>query len=84
MALLVYADDILSASSNMAVVESIKNALNSHFKLKDLGLVKYFLDMEITRSRNDISISQRKYALELLDDAGLLRSKPSNFSMNTY
>lgn len=58
VALLVYVDDILLATStDISVVESIKSksSLNAYFKLKDLGPIKYFLGVEITRSKKGIS-----------------------------
>lgn len=76
MALLVYVDDIVIASNCEAEVVSSKAIMRKQFKMNDLGPVKYFLGMEITRSAVGISICQRKYALELPADNGCLRSKP--------
>ncbi|XP_040999437.1 uncharacterized mitochondrial protein AtMg00810-like [Juglans microcarpa x Juglans regia] len=84
VALLVYVDDILLASSDLSVVQNIKHSLSTFFKLKDLGPIKYFLGMKIARFKKGISICQRKYALELIADIGLLASKPVNFPMDSH
>ena len=55
----------------MSIV-AIKKFLHSQFHLKDLGDLKYFLGIELSSSKNEIFISQRKYALEIIKDVGLL------------
>ena len=49
--------------------------LDDKFKLKDLGDLKFFLGLEVTRSDKGIALCQRKYTFELLSDAGLLGCK---------
>nr|GEU90765.1 ribonuclease H-like domain-containing protein [Tanacetum cinerariifolium] len=43
---------------------------------KDLGVLKYFLGIEILENSNGICMSQRKYCLKLLHEFGLLVAKP--------
>ena len=43
-----------------------------------MGGLKYFLRIEMARSRRGIFLSQRKYVLDLLLKVGLLESKPAD------
>lgn len=52
--------------------------MHNLFRIKDLGVLKYFLGMQISRSKKGIFISQRKYALEILKDEVCLGAKPMN------
>ena len=62
-------------SNSLEQVKNLKIYLNSQFNLKDLGNLKYFLGIEMTRSSKVISICQRQYALQLLLEIGHLRCK---------
>ncbi|KAG6427555.1 hypothetical protein SASPL_111801 [Salvia splendens] len=74
----VYVDDIIIATSRPDMIEAFKQFLSQFFKFKDLGIPKYFLSLEIARNKKGILVSQRKYVMDLLRDAGLLGWKPSS------
>ncbi|XP_073219765.1 uncharacterized protein [Cicer arietinum] len=80
--ILIYVDDLLIAGNNLTNIESMKSSLHSVFSIKDLGILKYFLGFEIARNTNGISLCQRKYSLDLLEETGLLGSKPCSTPMD--
>ncbi|GJT54097.1 ribonuclease H-like domain-containing protein [Tanacetum coccineum] len=45
--LLVYVDDILITGNDMTEINNCKKLLNSKFMIKDLGVLKYFLGIEV-------------------------------------
>ncbi|KAF2292080.1 hypothetical protein GH714_008664 [Hevea brasiliensis] len=69
---------IIIGSTSKLLIDQLKVTLSSYFKLKDLGNLQYFLSLEIARSSKGIVISQRKFVLEMLEEYGLLGSKPSS------
>jgi len=60
----------------------VKSQLDHLLKIKDLGYMKFFLGLEVSRSRKGIFFNQSKYTLQLLDVAGLLGCKPFNTPMD--
>jgi hypothetical protein len=66
IAILVYVDDLLVSGDSLTEIEDIKRLLDSHFSIKDLGQLKYFLGLEVARNKEGKSLTQRKYCLDLL------------------
>ncbi|KAG6521936.1 hypothetical protein ZIOFF_019070 [Zingiber officinale] len=70
----------VSQLSNHAIPSSyyeaaLKSKLTSEFEIKDLRSLKYFLGIEVTRSKEGIYVCQRKYVLDLLKETGKLGSR---------
>ncbi|XP_057962267.1 uncharacterized mitochondrial protein AtMg00810-like [Malania oleifera] len=78
---LVYVDIIYLAENNLEQINGLMKHLGECFKLKDLGPLKYFLGIEVARSKIGIFLSQRKNALEILEETGFLGAKPCNLPM---
>ena len=62
----VYVDNMVITGSDSKGISSLKSFLQSQFHTKDLGMLKYFLGIEVMRSKHGIFLSQRKYVLNLL------------------
>ena len=79
---MVYVDDIVITGDNQEGIRELKQHLFSHFQTKDLGKLKYFLGIEIAQSKSSVIMSQRKYALDILEETGLLDCKPVDTLMD--
>ena len=74
-------DDIVITGSDSIGISSLKFFLHSQFHTKDLGMLRYFLGVEIMRSKHGIFLSQRKYVLDLLSETRKLGAKPCSSPM---
>ncbi|KAG7585659.1 Ribonuclease H-like superfamily [Arabidopsis thaliana x Arabidopsis arenosa] len=75
--ILVYVDDIIISGNDKVGIQETKTFLKSVFDIKDLGELKYFLGIEVCRSKEGLFLSQRKYTLDLLSQVGKLGAKPA-------
>ena len=59
--LLLYVDDMLTASKSRSAIDALKRDLSSEFEMKDLGEAKKVLAMEITRDQRSgrVSLTQK-------------------------
>ena len=75
-------DDLIITGSSLEVITKFKQYLSQCFKMKDLGIFKYFLGIEVARNASGIYICQRKFALDIITEAGLLGAKPASFPLD--
>nr|CAN68502.1 hypothetical protein VITISV_015736 [Vitis vinifera] len=76
--LIIYVDDMVVTGNDPEERKALQNYLFREFEMKDLGPLKYFLGIEVSRSSEGIFLSQRKYALNLLQETGMSGCQPVN------
>jgi len=69
--LLLYVDDIVLTASSTRLLHDIIGRLHTEFAMTDLEALHHFLGISITRSSDGLFLSQRQYALDLLQRAGM-------------
>jgi len=57
--------------------DKFKAAMMNEFEMKDLGIMKYFLGMEVYQSKDEIFICHTKYAQDMLNKFDMLDCHPS-------
>ena len=82
-ALIVYVDDMVVTGNDPEEITKLQKLLAAEFELKDLGQLKYFLGIEVSRSKAGITMCQRKYVLDLLAETGMLDCKPTDTPIET-
>eukprot|EP00253_Pinus_taeda_P008751 PITA_08751 len=64
-----------SAGSDDFLIADFKQVMKSEFEMTDLGLLRYFLGIEVKQTENDIFIPQLKYVAEILERFKMQNSK---------
>ena len=76
--LIVYVDDFLIAAKDIKSINEVADFLSKKFQLKDLGILSYYLGMEIRRNADGIfCIKQSTYIQSILNRFGLQDAKIS-------
>ena len=75
--LLLYVDDIIVTGNDSAQVHNLITALGMVFELMDLGPFNYFLGIQITKTSHGLTLTQPKYASDVLHRFNMENSKPT-------
>lgn len=63
----VYVDDLLVTGSCPNTVKMFKKDMSTKFEMSDLGLLTYYLGIEVNQHEEGVSLKQEAYAKALLD-----------------
>ena len=81
--ILIYVDDILITGPNSSELENFIAEFSTKFALKDLGVLSYFLGIEVLYDTDCIFLSQKKYIRDLLSKVSMLSCKDIDTHMST-
>jgi hypothetical protein len=76
-----YVDDLFLTRDEKFIV-GCKRELTSEFEMKDLGLMHYFLGLEVWQKPNEVFLSQGKYTVEILQRFRMMDCKSMATPMN--
>uniref|UniRef100_A0A2N9JBE9 Integrase catalytic domain-containing protein n=1 Tax=Fagus sylvatica TaxID=28930 RepID=A0A2N9JBE9_FAGSY len=71
-----YVDDLIFTGNNPSMFEDFKKAMAREFEMTDIGLMAYYLGIEVKQTEEGIFISQEGYAKEILKKFEMLDCKP--------
>ena len=80
--LLLYVDDLFLTRNEKHITES-KKKLVEEFDMKDIGLMHYFLGLEMWQCPEGIFLNQGKYVVEILKRFDMLDCKSMTTPMDT-
>lgn len=80
--ILVYVDDLLICGNSMDTISKLKTMLAQNFHMKDLGDLRYFLGIEISRTADGIFLCQKKYTNDIIAEFGMTGKKPLQLPMD--
>lgn len=77
----VYVDDLIITGSSDSEIAKFKSQMMDLFKMSDLGLLSYYLGVEVAQGPNGITLCQAAYALKILEKAGMSECNASQIPM---
>lgn len=72
----VYVDDLIITGTNTHEIRKFKQEMMSLFRMTDLGLLSYYLSIEVKQTAKGISLNQSAYAEKVLEKCGMNRCNP--------
>jgi hypothetical protein len=77
----VYVDNLVITVNNDSEIKLFKLEMQAQFKLSDLGLLSFYLGIEVIQRNDGICLSQVAYTRKVLDKAGMHGRNPCHMLM---
>jgi hypothetical protein len=73
----IYVDDMIITGTSCEEIAAFKLEMKNMFQMSDLGLLSYYLGIEVSQGVDGIKLCQAAYAGKLLEHTGLSACNPS-------
>jgi hypothetical protein len=77
----VYIDDLIIIGSSSSSIKTFKNQMVVTFKMSDIGLLSYYLGIEVKQGSEGIALSQSNYTRKLHEKGGMQDCNPCQIPM---
>jgi hypothetical protein len=77
----VYVDNLIITDSDRDNIRSFKEEMAAVFKMSDLGLLHYYLSIDVKQGASGILLSQGAYAMKILEWSGMTGCNPCHVPM---
>lgn len=77
-----YVDDLICIGNSVGLMEEFKSSMINDFEMTDLGLMSYFIGLEVKQHDGNF-ISQEKYVNGLLEKFNVKECNPVKLPINT-
>ena len=78
----VYVDDLIITGTPRKEIDLFKSQMEDKFEMSDLGLLAYYLGIEVTQTGGEITIKQTGYIDKIIKDASMVGSNDTKIPMD--
>ncbi|GJW91329.1 ribonuclease H-like domain, reverse transcriptase, RNA-dependent DNA polymerase [Tanacetum coccineum] len=78
----VYVDDLIITGTPKKEIEVFKSQMEEKFEMSDLGLLAYYLGIEVTQTGGEITIKQTCYINKILKETSMMDSNDAKIPMD--
>ncbi|XP_023769840.1 uncharacterized mitochondrial protein AtMg00810-like [Lactuca sativa] len=79
----VYVDDLIVTGSHKDEIIKFKQQMSKEFEMSDLGMLTYYLGIEVNQHKNGLTLRQTNYANTILKKAGMFYCNPCKYPMES-
>jgi len=79
----VYVDDLIVTGSEKKEIEAFKKQMTKEFEMSDLGLLSFYLGIEVDQQKDYLTLKQSGYAQKVLSRFGIEDCNPTKLPMDS-